>query len=322
MKFSVIVANYNYDRYLPLAVKSLLQQSYLDIEIVIVDDGSSDGSHDIIQRLHLQYPDRVKYLLQENSGHGSAIYSGFQIATGEIIGFLDSDDVWQPNKVEKVIELFKANSDLAGVIHRLNTIDADGQILSDADPLPLVVNGNLAEIIFETGAAWVYPSTSGITVHRSALEKILPMDPLEWSFWPDGCILYCSAFLGGVMVIPETLGSYRKHGANTYWSGDKPDRDKQIQMIKGVQKTNTWINGFLNKINYPQEVNLLDNLNYRRAQYYYQEKFCWAEFKEISAQILKWRFYNPKERFQFLCRFWMKNLQFILNFKLPVENSM
>jgi hypothetical protein len=127
--------------------------------------------------------------------------------------------------------------------------------------------------------------------------------------------------LGQIRVIPETLGSYRNHGKNTYWSDGKPDRDKQNQSLHGVQITNTWINQFLAKINSPKRVNLLDNLNYRRGQYYYQEQFNWLEFQEISGQILRWRFYNPKERVEFLLRFWVKNLQFILNLKSSLENS-
>lgn len=320
MKFSAIVANYNYDRYLLLAIKSLLAQSYSDIEIIIVDDGSSDGSHEIIKDLHRQYPDQVKYLFQENNGHGGAIYSGFQIATGTIIGFLDSDDVWNPRKVEKVIQLFKDNPNLVGVIHPLNTIDADGVVLSGAILPPEVPNGDLSQVLLETGATWVYPPTSGITIHRSALEQILPMDPPEWRFWPDGCLLYCAAFLGKVMVVPETLGSYRNHGKNTYWSEDKPDRDQQAKSLSGIQITNVWINQFLVKINSHKRVNLVDNLHYRRAQYYYQEQFNWSEFQAISSQIMGWRFYIPKERIQFLLRFWMKNLKFVLNFKTSAEN--
>ena len=320
MKFSIIVANYNYDRYLPLAVKSLLAQSYSDIEIIIVDDGSTDRSHAIIKDLHHQYPDQVKYLFQENNGHGGAIYSGFQIATGTIIGFLDSDDMWNPRKVEKVIQLFKENPDLVGVIHPLNTIDADGVVLSDAILPPEVPNGDLSQVLLETGATWVYPPTSGITIHRSALERILPMDPPEWRFWPDGCLLYCSAFLGKVMVIPETLGSYRNHGKNTYWSEGSPDRAQQAKSLNGIQITNVWLNQFLAKINSHERVNLLDNLHYRRAQYYYQEQFNWLEFQEISSQIMGWRFYSSKDKIQFLFRFWMKNLKFVLNFKTSVEN--
>jgi glycosyltransferase involved in cell wall biosynthesis len=321
MKVSIIVANYNYESYLTLAIQSILKQSYDDFEIIIVDDESTDSSRDIIQQLHSQYPNKINYIFQKNTGHGGVISTAFSAAKGEIISFLDSDDLWEESKLSQIVKVFEEDSTVMGVIHKLQIIDEFGESKNAVENIPEIPNGNLEKILVETGAAWFYPPTSAITVRRKVLETLHPVTSPEWKTSPDGCLLYGAAFLGKVMPIPEILGSYRVHGKNTYWRDGKPGREKQNKSLHGVQVTNIWINQFLEKIDSAQRVNLLDNLNYRRNQYYYQEQFSWVEFQEISIQILRWRFYDSRKKIEFLLRFWFKNLKFILNSKSSLGNS-
>src|SRR4051812_7574018 len=92
---SIIINNYNYRRFLREAIDSALQQNYQRIEVVVVDDGSTDGSREVIRG----YGDRIIAVLKANGGQGSAINAGFAAAHGDIICLEDSDDFFLPDKV-------------------------------------------------------------------------------------------------------------------------------------------------------------------------------------------------------------------------------
>lgn len=305
MKISIIIANYNYDQFLSSAIDSALKQTYNNTEIIIVDDGSTDNSRKIITQIQKQNPNKVKIKFQENQGHGVAIESGFQISTGEIIAFLDSDDLWIPQKVEKIAEAFQ-DSEVIGAMHHLKTIDSEGKVLQKKIKKRKLPHTNLAKLIIDTGSTWHFPPTSGLAFRQSALKQVLPMSPREWVFWPDGCLLYCTAFLGKVILTNEYLGYYRIHGANTFASTAKPTKKKQTQSLEGIKITNQWLNNFLGRINYPERVSLYQNLDYRRSQYYLQGTWDFEEMEAISGLILKWPFYTPTERLNYLIKFWLK----------------
>lgn len=103
---SVIIPVYNRDRYLAEAIESVLYQSYPAIELIVVDDGSSDRSAEVAQR----YP--LTYVYQSNQGISAARNAGVALAKGKFIAFLDSDDIWVMNKLSKQIEFFAADPDL------------------------------------------------------------------------------------------------------------------------------------------------------------------------------------------------------------------
>ena len=288
MKVSVIIANYNYQQYLPAAINSVLAQGYTDYEIIVVDDGSTDNSREILADFESRLPsEKFNVIFQENQGHGGAINTGFQNSTGEIVATLDSDDVWQPDKLEKVMRHFQ-QPDVVGVIHPLNFIDAEGSVTSKSVTPFKIPNGDLARIILETGCTWHY--TCGLTFRRIALQKILPMEPPEWRFWPDGCLLYCAAFLGKIVAVNEALGSYRIHGKNTFFYSGNITPERKAKAIAGVEMTSQWLNQFLERIDYSQRVDLSRNLDYRRANYYFQESFNSREMLSITKLILGWYF--------------------------------
>src|SRR5438128_7455748 len=99
---SIIVNNYNYGRFLREAVDSALNQTYRNTEVIVVDDGSTDGSPEIIA----SYGDRIVPVLKENGGQNSALNAGFSLSRGDVILFLDSDDVLLPTAVEAALEAF------------------------------------------------------------------------------------------------------------------------------------------------------------------------------------------------------------------------
>lgn len=87
MKVSIIIANYNYAKYLPTAVESVIDQTYTNTEIIIVDDGSKDNSPEVILQLAQKHPGKIKAIFQENQGQGAAFNTGFEATSGDIVAF-------------------------------------------------------------------------------------------------------------------------------------------------------------------------------------------------------------------------------------------
>ncbi len=108
MKISVIIPTYNRSNLLKRSISSVLVQTYTDLEVIVVDDGSTDNSKDIVNEyLH---DSRVRYVYQENSGVSSARNLGVSVSSSEWISFLDSDDEWLSNKLEEQVKLLKEKS--------------------------------------------------------------------------------------------------------------------------------------------------------------------------------------------------------------------
>src|SRR4051812_42158850 len=107
---SIIIPCYNQGVYLKDALTSCLTQTYPQLEIIVVDDGSTDNTREIA----MMYP-QVRYLYQDNHGPGSARNRGFQNSKGDLIQFLDADDLLLPTKIERCVEGFQQDSDAAVV---------------------------------------------------------------------------------------------------------------------------------------------------------------------------------------------------------------
>lgn len=118
---SVIIPTYNRQQFIKEAVESVLKQTYGGYEIIVVDDGSTDGTRDILSL----YRDKIKYLFQLNKGPAAARNLGVQNSRGRFIAFLDSDDIWLPHKLEKQLEILLTNPAAAFVCSEAYVIDEE-----------------------------------------------------------------------------------------------------------------------------------------------------------------------------------------------------
>jgi glycosyltransferase involved in cell wall biosynthesis len=116
---SIIINNYNYERFVAHAIESALQQAYSQVEVIVVDDGSIDHSREIIQGYH----GRIIPILKENGGQASALNAGFAVSHGEVIVFLDADDLLLPTMVNDVVDVFLSKSGIIRVQYRMAVID-------------------------------------------------------------------------------------------------------------------------------------------------------------------------------------------------------
>lgn len=105
---SIIIPTYNYGTYLPTAIQSCLNQTYPSIEIIVVDDGSTDDTKDVVK----EFNDRVIYIYQENSGVSAARNKGLELATGDYLAFLDSDDYLTNDSIEIKVDILKKYPDI------------------------------------------------------------------------------------------------------------------------------------------------------------------------------------------------------------------
>lgn len=108
---SVVISTYNRDRYVGLAIESVLSQTFPGIELIVVDDGSTDSTQEVVSR----FGSRVRYAYQDNAERAAARNHGLRLASGDYVAFLDSDDVWLPDKIEQELRRFELHPE-AGVV--------------------------------------------------------------------------------------------------------------------------------------------------------------------------------------------------------------
>jgi glycosyltransferase involved in cell wall biosynthesis len=217
---SVIINNYNYAQFVGTAIESALAQTYPHREIIVVDDGSTDDSRAIIQ----QYADRVQVVFKENGGQASAFHAGVAASRGEVICFLDSDDYWAPQLLERVAARW--DDSLAMVEWRMECVDPDGKPLGRSFPIHTPYEGDLRPILTRR---IYYPSTptSGNAFARRAVEAVFPLDEAFWRISADAPLLIGAPFYGKFAFINETLSFYRVHGGNLHYG--IPPRWERLQ---------------------------------------------------------------------------------------------
>lgn len=223
---SVVVNNHNYERFLPEAIDSALAQTYQAVEVVVVDDGSTDASRRVIAR----YGNRIIPVLKANGGQGSALNAGFAASRGDIVLFLDADDVLLPNAVAKAAERL-ADPSIVKVHWPLWEIDAQGNKTGGMQPVGSLPEGDLREIIIREGpTACTTPPTSANAWSRRFLEQVLPMPEPEFRINSDGYLVTLGWIYGKARTVTEPQGLYRIHGKNNFVT--KPAGERQQRMLE------------------------------------------------------------------------------------------
>lgn len=213
---SILINNYNYENYLSKAIDSALDQTYSNIEIIIVDDGSQDGSPKIIQK----YTDEtVISIFKENHGQASAFNTGFSASRGNIVCFLDSDDFFYPHKISRVVEAFEKHSDIGWIFHKLTYVDRQSVPISMDESKDLFrqsVRVDWRSRMKKGARALVLPATGGLCIRREVLGQILPMPESKGVTISDNYIKYASLAISPGLLLAEQLAAQRIHGKNIY----------------------------------------------------------------------------------------------------------
>ena len=208
---SVLIGNFNYAKYLGDAIDSVLAQDYQNFEICICDDGSTDESVAVIERYASREP-RIKFVVQENAGHGAALNAAWSLASGEVIALLDADDVWLRGKLSSVLNTFCSERNAGLVAHRLKLVWSDLRPIKP-QRLPPIENGWLASKLMSPPGYLMLAPCSGLTLRREVALRVLPINPF-FRAHADSVIAERAALLARAGAIPHPLGLYRIHRGN------------------------------------------------------------------------------------------------------------
>jgi Glycosyl transferase family 2 len=211
----IVVLNHDYGDYVEAAIESACAQTHPCVRVIVVDDGSTDGSPERLAQLG----PGVDLVLKENGGQASAINAGLARCKGDIVIFLDADDVLKPHAAASAARAFAADPSLVRVQFKLDVIDRDGRPTGAIKPdgrLPMP-SGDLrrAELRFPFDIPWL--PTSANAFRRRALRRITPIPETSYPrCGADWYLVHLTNLLGAVASVDEVCGSYRVHGRNAY----------------------------------------------------------------------------------------------------------
>jgi glycosyltransferase involved in cell wall biosynthesis len=216
---SVIIPAYKAAAYIKETIDSVLKQTYQHLELIIVDDGSPDQQDDLIWP-YVEADQRVQYVQQQNSGVSVARNNGFSHSKGEFVAFLDADDVWLPENIEKKLALFAQDSELGLVHSDLAVIDSDSKLTGET-------KCGKGGFILDDLLAWngtCVPTPSSILVKREVVEKVGGFDP-QLSNAADQEFFFRVANAYKIGRVPEVTWHYRVHSNNMHSNIALMERD-------------------------------------------------------------------------------------------------
>lgn len=209
MKFSIVTVSFNQATFLEQAIRSVLDQDYADIEYIVVDPGSTDGSRQIIER----YRERIsKIILEPDRGAADGLNKGFAAASGEIYGFLNSDDILLPGAITRVAAQFRAQPDTDILMGHEWIIDAQGRRLRNGytDKFDARALAYSSVIICQQSTffrAELFKKTKGFDIDNFiAWDAALFLDLLQAAKKP----LYVDDFFGGFRVHGDSISGGRR----------------------------------------------------------------------------------------------------------------
>jgi hypothetical protein len=211
----IIVTNYNYARFLPQALDSACAQTHPNVKVIAVDDGSDDDSREVLAA----YGGRIEVVLKERGGQASAVNAGAERCQGDVLLFLDADDVLRPRAAERVAAAFAANPALAKVQFRMAVVDAAGRDTGATKPSghlrPPTGDVSRAELAHPFDLPWLPGGGTGF--RTELLRRILPIPEADYPGWgADWYLVHLAALLGPAAALEEVCADYRVHGKNGY----------------------------------------------------------------------------------------------------------
>lgn len=215
LPISVLIDTYNHERFIEKAINSVLEQDFpvAQREIIVVDDGSTDRTSEIVQR----FEPRLRYIRKENGGQASAFNVGIPECRGQVIAFLDGDDYWLPGKLSRVAEVLAKNPAVGLVGHAIKESLPDGQerISAPAQDESFRIQSLESARLFRLRKSFL--GTSRMTMRAEIARSILPL-PEALVFEADEYLFTLAAAMSEVVILKEPLTCYVIHGSNLYVS--------------------------------------------------------------------------------------------------------
>jgi len=244
---SIVINNHNYGRFLRDAIESALAQVYSAVEVIVVDDGSTDNSREIIQ----EYGERLIPVFKENGGQASALNAGFATSHGEVIIFLDADDVLMPSASRNVAEIFQSNPGIVRIQYRMQVVDEQGIYTGTVKPAPHipVPYGDVRRIALTFPFDMPWLPTSGNAFATEALRQIMPIPEKSYGrVGADWYLSHLTSLLGPVFFLDRIEACYRVHRSNHFeLSNPTLDVDHIRQTILYCRTTNQYLQQYADR---------------------------------------------------------------------------
>lgn len=228
---SVLCATFNYGRYVARAIESVLTQTYAKVEMIVVDDGSTDETPSVLAK----FGERITALSQANAGQNAAFNRAFHASSGQIVCILDADDVMEPHKIASSVAAFRRFTNAQWLFHDLGyqdlrTLQMVGAPVTAQQQLPPSGSYDLRPSMRRGSLPLFAPAASGLVFTRALFERISPLPELPQ--FGDHYLKFAAAALEPGIVLNEALAIQGVHGANAYT--DRSDI--------GLFRARRWIN--------------------------------------------------------------------------------
>jgi len=281
-EISVLVNNYNYGRFLRESVYSVLAQDFQDFELVIVDDGSTDDSREIMRAFT---DPRVKCVFKENGGQLSAFNAGVAASRGDIICFLDADDIYQPGYLAAVSRFFAAVPSCGCLFAPVEyTGQRNGMAENNRSPGRIGCNPFSAVIRH----VWTGTVTSACSMRRSEVLKFLPYTGNEkyWVTRADDLLMWGADIVGAVKyALDGPAVKYRIHG-NNFFAGGKSFSDEDLQKRRREVERFCDVVTKRNKLSF---TDLIRDENLKSSLPFRKRFICWlAALRRKNVSLAEW----------------------------------
>jgi glycosyltransferase involved in cell wall biosynthesis len=308
---SVIIPTYNYAQYISEAIDSVLNSDFPqdEIEIIVIDDGSQDNTSEVVAA----YESRVKYIFQENAGKAWATKIGIDCSTGKYLFNLDADDLFLPNKITEVVQIFEKNPDIVHVAHPALCWQVD----EDTKSRELIPENVIGRKWFGRDLLTFFYRRSilfgGGSTFAGRMEAIRKFSiPKEVDIYIDEYLVMCTLNQGYSYFIDSPLSIWRIHGNNYSSILSNPD----IYKAK-IQRNLNSIEAILNSlVGFDQEILDLYALKFRVTYIFFKEKLG---TKESSNIFNMWLFYLQKFNFLSYDSLLIIRSYKLLNRSLPIS---
>ena len=299
---SVLVSSYNYEAYVVDAVRSALVQDLPPAQVIVVDDGSVDGSVAALEAAFAGEP-RVLLLTQANGGQMAAWTTAFAHATGEVIAFLDSDDLWDPGYLARVVGIYRDMPEVDYVYGNMRMFGAREGLMGRGPSRDLGYSVLLAAFL----QRWQSTATSAISLRRDMAERVfaLPAEmAAEWRSRPDDCLSFGSELLGArKYYFAEALVAHREHPNNALAAYGRDPAYRYRYMMRGERM-----------LAFYRRASGVDEVWLRLAKHEFRTRARpgWDDFRAYSW--LLWRSRQPLrkrvEQWLSMCAYYVKRGQF------------
>lgn len=209
---SVIIPTFNYDKFIGEALKSVFEQTLKDFEIIVIDDGSTDNTKEIVE----SFGEKVRYFYQPRKGPASARNKGIRESKGVFVAFLDADDVWLPTKLEKQVNLFGDNPRLGMALTDNFLFDEAGIYRDYVNKKRYLLTGDVvANIFINSGVV-----TPTVMVRRDVFDKVGLFEENLYIAEDDNMWIRIAVEYE-VGIVDESLAKIRDHRGRTMRVSDK-----------------------------------------------------------------------------------------------------